>query len=105
MYIIDRNGDIYYLFDEDYYSYHAGNAYANKYAVSYELVNWLQLTKVGNTFKNWTGGIVPSDQVVDLGKPWRGLRYFHKPTEIQIEAWKMLVNQTCDRHKNTKSSS
>jgi hypothetical protein len=60
-------------------------------SVGIEVCNYGPLTKVGEVYKTYTGAIVHTDQVCDLGFKFRGFQYYHKYTDEQIEALRELI--------------
>jgi hypothetical protein len=60
-------------------------------SIGIEVCNFGPLTKVGEVFKTYTGAIVNKDQVCDLGFKFRGFQYYHKYSDIQIEALRGLI--------------
>jgi hypothetical protein len=97
-YIIDREGNVEYVFDEKYWAYHASSSTkVQKSSISVELSAYGWLVDDGNgNLKNSLGDIVPLNEAalaVDKdGKPapYRGYKYFDKYTDKQIEALKGL---------------
>ena len=96
--IIDRDGTIKQGFGSQYWAYHLGLAnkhfkdhslpYLNldKVSIGIELISWGILTKKGEKYYNYVGGVVPVEEVEILDKPFRGSKYYHKYTEAQIQA-------------------
>ena len=95
-----RGGDDQYdgviarCFNEKYWGYHTGwlGRTSDAPSIGIEICNYGYLTKNRDgKFINYVGGIVPEDQVCDLGKDFRGHRYYHKYTDKQLEQTKKLI--------------
>lgn len=76
-------------FDPKYYAYHLGikevDYCVSKSSIAIELCNYGQLIKnEKGQFVNYVHGIVPSDQVCELSKPFRNYTYFQEYTEKQL---------------------
>lgn len=70
----------------------AHNNKINSQYIGIEICNWGYLEPDGKgNFKNYTGGIVPIDEVVKLDKPFRHYQYWHKYTEQQVASVKWLL--------------
>lgn len=81
-------------FNEKYWGYHTGwlGRTSDGPSIAIEICNYGYLTKNRNgEYVNYVGGIVPEDQVCDLGKDFRGHRYYHKYTDNQLESTKKLI--------------
>jgi N-acetyl-anhydromuramyl-L-alanine amidase AmpD len=95
--IIDRDGTIKQGFNSKYWAYHLGLAnkhfkahslpYLNldRVSIGIELISWGILTKKGEKYLNYVGGVVPVEEVEVLDKPFRGSKYYHKYTDAQLE--------------------
>jgi N-acetyl-anhydromuramyl-L-alanine amidase AmpD len=95
--IIDRDGTIKQGFNSKYWAYHLGLAnkhfkahslpYINldRVSIGIELISWGILTKKGEKYLNYVGGVVPIEEVEVLDKPFRGSKYYHKYTDAQLE--------------------
>lgn len=110
-----KDGDIIQCFSSKYWNYHLGikTEIFKKYGLPYlpldkisvgiEICAWGQLTKQPNgTFKNYVGGIVPNEEVVDFGKEFRGFQFYQKYSEAQILSVKNLLIYLCDKYKISK---
>ena len=96
-YIIDREGNIEYVFDEKYWAYHASSSTpVQKSSISVELSAFGWLKEEGDKLVNSLGDVVPFNEAalaVDKdGKPapYRGYKYFDKYTDKQITALERL---------------
>jgi hypothetical protein len=94
------DGVIARCFDEKYWGYHTGwlGRTSDGPSIGIEICNYGYLTKNRKgEFINYVGGIVPEEQVCDLGKEFRGHRYYHKYTDKQLESVKKLILDLSDR--------
>ena len=81
------DGVIARCFNEKYWGYHTGwlGRTSDAPTIAIEICNYGYLTKNRNgEYVNYVGGIVPEDQVCDLGTKFRGKRYYHKYTDKQL---------------------
>ena len=105
------DGDIYQAFREYFWSNHTGvrgvknrSSRLEKETIAIEICSWGHLIKEGNTFYAKRTSFkketqirtdrfiyIPEEKVTDLGKEWRGFRYYHKYTDKQIAACKWLI--------------
>lgn len=101
-YIIDRNGVIIECFDPKYWAYHLGitgdDNYHEMHSINIELVSCGKLYKDGNLFKFYPlypntmyPKIIPSEEVYEFKKSWKGHTLYHKYTDIQIQALQELL--------------
>lgn len=95
----DWDGKIVEAFPVKSWAHHLGtknsnNTQLNKMAIGIEICNYGPLTKSadGNYF-TYVNSRVPEEDVVDLGKNWRGYRYYQKYTDAQIESVKFLIEK------------
>lgn len=102
------DGKIIKCFDSNFWGWGLGikndplkkpRGYYDKRAIQIETCSFGALTKQPDgTFKNWAGGVVPLNQVCDLGFVWRGSQYFQKYTDAQIKALETLILYHCKNH-------
>lgn len=98
------DGAIYAPFDPKYWAHHLGlvrpryapfnNARLNAKSIGIEICNYGYLEKEEGRyyFETSSGKIyVESEDVCILEKPWRGKKYFHRYSDKQIEALKILI--------------
>jgi len=101
---IDFDGKVYRAFDDKYWAYHLGlnaanNVQLNSESVAIEICNYGPLTKtINGTYLNYVNKAVPESDVVDLGKPFRGFRYYHKYTDAQLVSLKALILDVAKVH-------
>ena len=93
----DWDGVIVQAFPDKMWAHHLGtkntnNTQLNRQAIGIEICNYGPLTKSANgMYFNYVNGMVPEEDVIDLGKNWRGYRYYQKYTKKQIESVKYLI--------------
>jgi hypothetical protein len=77
----------------------SNNANVNKHSIGIEVCNYgpLTLTKDGK-FLTYVNSVVPQSEVLDLGKPFRGYRYWHNYTPNQLESLEFLIKDIIQRH-------
>ena len=94
------DGVILKCFDDEYYAWHLGNVdrYMHKHSIGIELCNFGWVTKRGNHFYTYTNSKIHPDQVVDLGYKFRGHRYWHKYSNKQLDALRMLITHITNIH-------
>ncbi len=99
-----HDGRILRCFPEEHWAYHLGvndpGGVLNGKSIGIELCNYgqLVLSQQDGRFYNYVQHPVPDDQVVDLGRPFRGFRYYHKYTDKQLDALRRLMLDIADRH-------
>jgi len=107
----EKDGDVVECFDSKYWAYHLGLKqqiftekgstfqWLDKVSIGIEVCCWGQLTKQADgTFKNYVGGNVPKDEVVELEKPFRGFKFYHSYTDAQIKSLKELLLSIKAKH-------
>jgi N-acetyl-anhydromuramyl-L-alanine amidase AmpD len=104
-YVIDKNGDIFKLFNPSYWAYHIGGdstKMCNMKSIGIEIVNEGVLYKRDNgKFYWWVDKDYPEGRYEYKGKEvfeleegdWRGYKYFANYTKEQIDALKELTEQ------------
>jgi hypothetical protein len=91
------DGTIVEAFDLKYWAHHLGtknsnNSILNKQSIGIEICNYGPLTKSQNgEFFTYVNSKVPEEDVIDLGRNWRGYRYYHNYTDKQIDSVKYLI--------------
>lgn len=73
------------------------NVRLNQRYIGIEICNWGYLELKGGKFYNYTGQVVPDEQVVKLAKPWRTFQYWHAYTPKQVQAVRWLLAQLSKR--------
>jgi N-acetyl-anhydromuramyl-L-alanine amidase AmpD len=107
-FIIDENGIIHQCFSSAEWAHHLGvkaknNTKLNQESVGIEICSWGGITKKGDNFFNAYNREIPATDIIDLGKTWRGYRYFQKYNAKQIEATRQLLVYLCDAYKIDRS--
>lgn len=98
------DGKVYRCFDDKYWAHHLGTSFRNnktlnRNSVAVEICNYGPLTKGGDgKFYTYVNSVVPNDMVVELDKPFRGYKYYHKYTDKQIAATKELILFVKQKH-------
>lgn len=100
----DFDGKIFQAFPVDMWAHHLGtknqnNTQLNKQAVGIEICCYGPLTKssTGNYY-TYVNSLVPEEQVIDLGKNFRGYRYYHSYSDKQIIALKYIISYLSDEY-------
>jgi len=70
----------------------------NKTSVGIEVCNWGYLTKRGDKFYNYAGGLVKAENVTTLDQPFKGFKHYYKYSDAQIESLRQLVVYLCDTY-------
>lgn len=98
-----RDGQIIQGFSSKFWAYHLGlkeSTFHNfnipyksldKISIGIEICNWGQLTFNNGKFYTYVNTTVPSSEVVELEKPHRGYKYYHKYTDAQIVSVEKLL--------------
>jgi len=98
----DWDGKIIEAFPVKSWAHHLGtknsnNTQLNKMAIGIEICNYGPLTKSADgDFFTYVNSRVPEEDVVDLGKNWKGYRYYQKYTKAQIESVKFLIEKSAE---------
>lgn len=98
------DGVIVEAFDLKYWAHHLGtkntnNSLLNKQSIGIEICNYGPLTKTQNgEFFTYVNSKVPEKDVVDLGKNWRGFRYYQNYTDKQIESVKYIIETVSQKY-------
>jgi hypothetical protein len=95
----DWDGLVVEAFSPKMWAHHLGtknsnNTLLNQQAIGIELCSYGGLTKSENgKFFTYVNSLVPEELVVDLGKNFRGYRYYHTYSDKQIESLGQLIKQ------------
>lgn len=91
------DGVIVRCFPDDMWAHHLGleaanNEALNKKSIGIEVCNYgpLKLSNDGKYY-NYVNRPVPASQVIELSKPFKGYKYYHKYTDKQLESLRMLL--------------
>jgi len=93
----DWDGKIIESFPIKSWAHHLGtknsnNTELNQQSIGIEICNYGPLTKSSNgEYFTYVNSLVPEEDVVDLGKNWRGYRYYQKYTDAQIQSVRDLI--------------
>lgn len=103
-FIIDREGVIFQCFSSKHWAHHLGiksknNKKLNQESIGIELCSWGALVKKGDQFLSSKGNVIPKEEVVDLGKTWKGYRYYQNYTSKQLSSLKTLVIYLTNTYK------
>lgn len=113
-FIIGENGTIVQCFSSKHWAWHLGidqedfarngakYSNLNKTSVGIEVCNWGYLTKKGDKFYNYAGGVVNPSYVTTLDQPFKGYKYWYKYSDAQIESLRQLVVYLCDTYGISK---
>jgi len=98
------DGQIVQCFASKYWGYHLGikstavppnsatPTELHKMSIGIEICNWGWLNKLpSGKFVNYVGGTMKPEEVIDLGVPYRGYRFWHNYTDAQIQSTKELL--------------
>ena len=93
-YIIPRNGEIWELFNPEYWAYALGinSSYHEKKSIQIEIANAGGLNKIGDKFYTWYGVEIPFDSVVTYKNEHRGFFHYEKYTDKQVKAVVDLID-------------
>lgn len=117
-FIINREGVIFQCFSSKHWAHHLGIKSKNKKSVSFdklngsstnlklnqesigiELCSWGPLVKRGDQFLSSKGTVIPKEEVVDLGKTWKGYKYYQNYTDKQLSSLNMLLIYLSEMYK------
>lgn len=90
------DGTVIRCFPESQWAWHLGakgtNGLFDKLSIGIEICNYgyLNRSKTGQ-FMTYVNTPVPDDQVIELSKPFRGYKFYHKYTDNQISNLKILL--------------
>lgn len=103
-YVVDRQGNIYNLFDDTKWSYHlgsaciGGNTDMSKASIGIEISNFGPLKLDGGKYIDAYGNLYTTlPEMVDA-IDYRGYKYYAKMTDIQIDAIAYLLQYLCKKH-------
>jgi len=95
----DWDGKIVQCLPTEMWAHHIGtknsnNVKLNEQSIGIEICNYGPLVKsIHGEFFTYVNSKVPEEDVIDLGKNWRGYRYYQKYTDSQIESVKFLIEK------------
>lgn len=96
------DGKVFRAFDDKYWAFHLGvsgtNGKYDKSSIGIEVCNYGYCKVIDGKFINYVNREVPANEVVDLGKEFRGYRYWEKYTDEQIESLRKILVYLIDKH-------
>jgi N-acetyl-anhydromuramyl-L-alanine amidase AmpD len=113
-FIIGENGTIVQCFSSKHWAWHLGidqedfvrngakYSNLNKTSVGIEVCNWGYLTKKGDKYYNYAGGVVNPSYVTELETPFKGYKYWYKYSDAQIESLRQLIVYLCETYNIPK---
>lgn len=102
-FVVARDGNIYQLFDPDYWSYHlgsaaiGGNGVMSKMSIGIEISNYGPMKLQGDKFIDAYGSTYTSDPSFIENVSYRGYDYYAKMTDCQIDSVCYLIKYLCDK--------
>lgn len=100
----DSDGKVYEAFESKYWAHHLGtklgnNTGLNVKSVGIEVCNWGPVTKTrSGKFITYVQTEIRPERVIELDKPFRGFKYYHKYSATQIEQLRKLIVFLMVRH-------
>jgi N-acetyl-anhydromuramyl-L-alanine amidase AmpD len=106
-FVIDREGIINKAFSSAHWAHHLGtkefnNTILNKQSIGIELCCWGSLTYKNEKYFSSTNVEVPIEEVTTYDYLFRGIRYYQKYTDKQLESLKALLQYLCETYKIPK---
>ena len=107
-FVIDREGVIHKAFSSAHWAHHLGtkeinNTILNKQSIGIELCSWGSLKFKNDKYFSSTNVEVPIEEVTTYDYPFRGIRYYQKYTDKQLESLKFLLQYLCETYKIPKT--
>lgn len=110
-YIIERNGEIFEVFNPKYWAYHLGlkgtNGVVDKRSIGIELASeggLIQRDGKLYCFDTVSDRTLFTQEYYDHGMPWRGYRFFDAYSDVQISAVIKLINLLGEQFKIPKQA-
>jgi N-acetyl-anhydromuramyl-L-alanine amidase AmpD len=108
-FVIDREGIIHQCFSSKHWAHHLGikgakNKQLNQQSIGIELCAWGSLKRsdlksgIVAQLTSSTGTVVPTNEVIELDKPFRGSKYYQKYTDKQMNSLQILLNYLCETY-------
>jgi N-acetyl-anhydromuramyl-L-alanine amidase AmpD len=105
-YVIERNGDIYEVFDPKFWAFHLGlkgtGGAVDKRSIGIEIASeggLIQRDGKLYCFDKVSDRTLFTQEYYDHGMPWRGYRFFDAYSDAQISAVIELINLLCEQFK------
>ena len=90
-----EDGRVYEAHSPDFWSYHLGvkgsKGKIDKHSIGIEICAWGRLDRKGEKYYNYYGGEVSKEEVYELEEEWRGKKYYHMPSDKQMESLEKLL--------------
>ena len=90
-----EDGRVYEAYSPDFWSYHLGvkgsKGKIDKHSIGIEICAWGRLDRKGEKYYNYYGGEVSKEEVYELEEEWRGKKYYHMPSDKQMESLEKLL--------------
>ena len=100
----DFDGIIYQAFEDKYWAHHLGlettnNKLLNQKSIGIEVCNYGPLTKTKDgLYLNYVNKTIPATMVGELAQPYRGFKYYHKYTDLQLRSLHDLMLDIARRY-------
>lgn len=98
-YIIPRNGEIWELFNPQYWAYALGinSSWHEKKSIHIELANSGGLNLINGKYYTWYGEEIPKENVITYKQKHRGFYYYERYTDKQICALIDLIDYLSEK--------
>ena len=110
-YIIERNGEVFEVFDPKCWAFHLGlkgaGGAVDKRSIGIEIASeggLIQRDERLYCFDKVSDRTLFTQEYYDHGMPWRGYRFFDVYTDAQISAAIELINKLCEQFKIPKQT-
>lgn len=105
-YVVERNGEVFEVFDPRYWAFHLGlkgtGGAVDKRSIGIEIASeggLIQRDGKLYCFDRVSDRTLFTQEYYDHGTPWRGYRFFDAYSDAQISAIIGLINQLCGQFK------
>ncbi len=94
-FMIDKLGNIYQIYNTDYWSQMFENQKIDEQQIkiSIENLGWLNKNTIGGFYSNWIGETYVGTPFI---KEWRGYYYWDQYTDLQLKSLSELIKHLCD---------
>ncbi len=110
-YVIERNGEVFEVFDPKHWAFHLGikgsNGAVDKRSIGIELASeggLIQRDGKLYSFDKVTERTLFTQEYYDHGMPWRGYRFFDAYSDTQILSAIELINMLCGQFNITRQT-
>jgi peptidoglycan hydrolase-like protein with peptidoglycan-binding domain len=99
-----NDGQVLRVFDDKFWAYHTGTGIPSidQTSVAIEICNWGSLTQRNGRFFTFTGEEIQQNEVEEL--EFRGLRFWHKISDKQLESLRGLLKMLLDKYPKVKEN-